>query len=844
MKQLLIILFLTCGTLNAATYYVKTGGNDANTGLSDAQAWAHHPWMSTWTEAAKVLSPGDIVLMNRGDTWTHATSGNYMTVAQNGSAGSYIKTGAYGTGALPHIHHSYSSGSLYSVIYADAKSYLIFDSLNIEHASSTYGEGMGIYLYGATNPCHDIIITNCEIENIPHHAIYGSINCYDIAIGDTTATATATTSAYSNHIHDFGYAGIGLMGCKLSTLISNNKVYYNYIHGSTRTTAGDNAYGIYFSTTTGSYGDSKYCYANFNYVKDILTWEGIDCHSGNYLYFQDNYISNCGFQGIALSTATRGSMLLHHVYCDRNTIEYTSGWVTGREAAFIYFYNTVTENSSTEIYIRDNILRYASRPTSGLFAGIRINGTNGMTVSGNQIYNGSTAAGSAAISVTGSGGGTNANIVIENNFIKQWGMGISAYGSAVTGSVIIRENIISKPPNSACIRFYDAISSTGALTLYNNVFLNDAYAYVFYHPFTLPVGASITAKNNILARATSGTLTYWYISTSSGTFTCDYNMYWNSSTASPFYINGGARTFAVWQSTYGKDAHGLNATNPLWTNAGGSYLLDMDFEIPTGSPAKNTGIGVGITTDYFGNAIDATPDIGVFEFAGTPPADELPTVTTATTTYIPYTSASSGGNVTDEGTASVTARGVCWSTSVNPTTADSRTTDGTGAGVYASSITSLDADLVYYVRAYATSTVGTAYGAQVSFQTLDPAVVPTITTQPVFNVYMTSASSGGTITDDGNADITAKGVCWGASINPTTAGSKTIDGTGISNFTSSMTGLTADTPYYVRAYATNSAGTAYGSNVLFTTAAAETRRVYMSGDKVIYIGTMPAIKIE
>jgi len=70
----------------------------------------------------------------------------------------------------------------------------------------------------------------------------------------------------------------------------------------------------------------------------------------------------------------------------------------------------------------------------------------------------------------------------------------------------------------------------------------------------------------------------------------------------------------------------------------------------------------------------------------------------------------SGGNVSSNGGAAVTARGVCWSTSSNPTTADNHTDDGTGTGAFGSSITGLNTNTFYYVRAYATNAVGTAYG--------------------------------------------------------------------------------------------------------------------------------------
>ena len=79
------------------------------------------------------------------------------------------------------------------------------------------------------------------------------------------------------------------------------------------------------------------------------------------------------------------------------------------------------------------------------------------------------------------------------------------------------------------------------------------------------------------------------------------------------------------------------------------------------------------------------------------------------------------------------------------------------------------------------------------------------------------SSSGGTVGADGGAAVTARGVCWSTTTNPTIANSKTTDGTGTGIFTSAITGLTSGTTYYVRSYATNSAGTTYGPEVIFTT---------------------------
>jgi len=92
-----------------------------------------------------------------------------------------------------------------------------------------------------------------------------------------------------------------------------------------------------------------------------------------------------------------------------------------------------------------------------------------------------------------------------------------------------------------------------------------------------------------------------------------------------------------------------------------------------------------------------------------------------------------------------------------------------------------------------------------------------LTTTAITGVTTNSASSGGSITSDEGSAVTARGVCWNTGGSPTIADSKTTDGSGMGSFTSSLTSLTGGTTYYVRAYATNSLGTAYGNEVSFTT---------------------------
>jgi uncharacterized protein (TIGR02145 family) len=196
----------------------------------------------------------------------------------------------------------------------------------------------------------------------------------------------------------------------------------------------------------------------------------------------------------------------------------------------------------------------------------------------------------------------------------------------------------------------------------------------------------------------------------------------------------------------------------------------------------------------------------------------IPSLTTTAASSITRTTALSGGVISSNGGALVTASGVCWSTSHGPTTTGSYTTDGTGSGSYVSSLSALTPGTLYYIRAYATNSVGTAYGNEISFTT-SPVILPTLSTAAVTSVTSTTASSGGNITDDGGGNITVRGVCWATSASPTTGNSKTTNGTGTGSFTSNITGLQPGTTYHVRAYATNSAGTAYGNDLIFYTVA-------------------------
>ncbi len=197
-----------------------------------------------------------------------------------------------------------------------------------------------------------------------------------------------------------------------------------------------------------------------------------------------------------------------------------------------------------------------------------------------------------------------------------------------------------------------------------------------------------------------------------------------------------------------------------------------------------------------------------------------PTITTVDVTAITQTSATSGGNVTSDGGATIVTRGICWATTENPTTSNN-VLDTTGStGSFVIEMANLEANTVYYVRAFATNSVGISYGNQVTFTTTDTTIIttPEVTTTDASNETAITAESGGNVLSTGGAPLTARGICWSTTDNPSITDNVITDSaTTTGEFTSTITGLTPGTVYFVRAFATNSAGTAYGDLVVFST---------------------------
>ena len=218
------------------------------------------------------------------------------------------------------------------------------------------------------------------------------------------------------------------------------------------------------------------------------------------------------------------------------------------------------------------------------------------------------------------------------------------------------------------------------------------------------------------------------------------------------------------------------------------------------------------------------------------------TVTTAPianqTYYNPFQSGSlsiTNLGITSSGGSPVTAIGLCWSTTPNPTIADANSlaVGNYIVGTYPSYVATVVPNTLYYVRAFAINSAGTAYGNQITFNTFNP-VVPTVTTTAATAITGGVANSGGNVTNDGGAFVNEKGVCWSTSPSPTIADSKSVGGNNTGTYTNIANGLVPSTTYYLRAYATNVVGTGYGNQISFTTSATLSIGSYYQGGIIGY----------
>lgn len=194
-----------------------------------------------------------------------------------------------------------------------------------------------------------------------------------------------------------------------------------------------------------------------------------------------------------------------------------------------------------------------------------------------------------------------------------------------------------------------------------------------------------------------------------------------------------------------------------------------------------------------------------------------PSVSTGAATSVSDTLAVLNGNVADEGSDAVTTRGFYYGTYPGPVDSGTKIAKDSGTGSFSSVVSDLLSGTTYYFVAYATNNAGTSFGEEKNFTTSLPISTPSVLTETATSIEKTFAILNGNVTGDGGADVTDKGFYYGASRDPETTGAMIQNGSGTGGFSSIISDLSSGTTYYFVAYATNTAGMAYGDEYDFTT---------------------------
>ncbi len=255
---------------------------------------------------------------------------------------------------------------------------------------------------------------------------------------------------------------------------------------------------------------------------------------------------------------------------------------------------------------------------------------------------------------------------------------------------------------------------------------------------------------------------------------------------------------------------GLTAYPTLLDNTAAADFIDLGT-FTTTTPASLLPGTTYHTRAYATNTLGtAYGDDSTFT---TPPTS--PTVTTIKHVYTNASIAEICGEVVANGGSAIREQGIEYSTSPTFATAIKKKAAANGVGLFCVSISNLSNGTTYFYRTYAINSVDTACGTVMNFST--SAVRPTVSTMPNAVIIATTATAKGVIESNGGSPITARGICYSTSPQPTTADAVVNASTTIDTFTATINGLAACTKYYYRAFATNALGTAYGNDQSFTT---------------------------
>jgi parallel beta-helix repeat protein len=769
MKKIIIIplLFISL-ILSAAKHYVAIGGGGTGTLLD--------PFGSITQVNAHTFVAGDSCLFNRGDTFVGT-----LTPGQSGSLGNYITFGSYGTGADPIITPNAVVGGITWAGYGVAGIYSTTDI--------TYNPGN--VLIGGVRKINKI--NDYWTTHTPADGRYGNLG----ALALMAVTEVQEYSMKSNG-NVYFWDGLDAVYCYVS---STGTTYLRFRGGedpndSTFYIAAEESRGVYI------------------YNKSYLRIDSLNVVGGEYgIEFDGSgsnhcIVQNCNIESSNLKIRTRNSCnnitINNNEFSNNNLSVYSPGAYTGSTGYTLAVYRHLYEfakyrvdvSSSDNVdcavkmvHVSDNIIIHDNTITDCI-DGIYIQGED-CEVYDNTIVNNS----SFGVYVHEDTDGTiihgnyfyNSNFPFRFNYIDE--------GTART--ITIYNNRVYIPDAGQVVYIYTNSSGISIITVYfyNNSFIcKTGIALDNRYDDTAPDWATgFTFINNLFSVSSANTYGYSGMATNANLFTFNHN--WISGD----YV--GTSGIAAWAT----DASNIQSDTTFWDHS----IDPPDFTDIAGTDVIGAGIDVGLIYDAAGNVFLDPPAIGAYEIPPIPPT---------LVASIDVWGTGGATTITVEG-ATLQMLKKTLPVNATDTTVVWSVIEGTGdASISSTGLLTAQADGTVTARATASDASGIYGDEEITISNQSPdAGLPTVVTQSLSVIHSIWATSGGDVTDDGGAAVTDRGVCWGTSANPTTADSHNHESTGTGYFSSTMTGLKGNTTYHVRAFAINIQGTAYGSDVSFTT---------------------------
>ena len=699
---ILIILSIFTLPLMATNYYVKTGGSDAAAGTSDGAAWA------TITKVnASTFSAGDSIFFNRGNRF----EGN-LIVPSSGTSESYIVIGAYGTGARPII---------------TPNTYM--DSIWIEHGDNIWKTVLGI------NPGNMLLDSDTLIFKLndywmsatPADGRYDNLQAMDLmALTDTDSFTIATMAAKVSF-----WDGIDALYC-----YANDTTYIRFRDNSD---PNDKNLAISADGSKAIYVYNKQ-YIKFENLNIVGGARGIDLYTivnddTDNIIIENCYIESSDKKIYIHHGPSTGIIVRNDTITNNHLSTFRPGaWVNGTDYThvvachyyeFAKYRRAVSESTDVDqgissgqslnhnIVMNDNVIIDC------------INGLSMGAGSTNKAY-GNYIEGSSSVAIHFGAGTLDAeaydNYIVNSNIPFRF-QNIDDVTYDPRTNYVYRNRVYI--PDAGQFMYIHSgnvtqISTTTAYIYHNSIICKTGITISSYL-LNYAAGSGFVFVNNIVSASWNNTGQYSGMATKDDLFEYYYN--WTGGT----FYGAGALPGAI--SLWATDTTNLNYVGEtFWTHA----TDPPDYTDIVGTEVINTGINLsdsfslgGIDyaampglTSYYDNT--GTVDMGYYQIDDGEPITPPNVATSTITKLTPYT-ASARVHITYAGGGEVSQSGVCWSTSEDPTTSDSKTEEGAKTGIFTTTITGLLKDTTYYVRAYATNEGGTSYGENVVYST--PAVI-------------------------------------------------------------------------------------------------------------------------